>query len=253
MKGTRIARALLAACALFGTGCGTSRAVGLSDASFLPKQTRPLVCIQAKDGRTAKLVEGEAGGHPAVRVDGLVLGYSATLDQPVDVAGSRVFAGQECQWGGIMGPRPVCSGAIVEASGEQRVVVYWMRFLTSPDLVVDSVPALLAERGQTLGILRQINLDGPTFAAFSELASSRGKAATERTSVMVAGAVAVGAGETAKKDKVVKAGAELMSVGQGMSIDDDDRPHVEKHPALAPVFQALHDVTVVCVAGPPAG
>ena len=227
--------------------------MGLSDASFTPKKTFPLVCIQAKDGRTAKLLEGEAGGHPAVRVEGLVLGYSATLDQPVDVAGSRTFAGQECQWGGIMGPRPVCSGTILAAQGERRVVLYWMKFLESPALVVDSMPALLAEHEQTLSVARQIDLDGPTFAAFSELASSRGKAATARSSVIITGAVAAGAGATTHKEKVENAGKELMKVGASMEIDDDDRPHVEKHPALSPVSQALHDVTVLCVAGPPAG
>jgi hypothetical protein len=208
-----------------------------------------MACIQKQDGRTTTLTEGDAGGSPAVALSGVVLGFSATLDESVDVEGMQVFAGQKCSWGGVMGPRPICETALVTKRGAQRVVLYRQKFLDSPALVAPSTPALVGEwkNNQVLAALRLVDLDPPTTAAFAELATNRGRQATGRSAVMIAGAAAVGAGQVKHNTEVTKGGKELMAIGAAMPIDDDDRPIVDKYPSLLPVFQALSEATVVCV------
>ncbi|HVY49487.1 MAG TPA: hypothetical protein VHB21_26525 [Minicystis sp.] len=238
-----------AALAALAAGCGSSRVVGMTDASFAPKASVPMACIQKRDGRTTTLAEGDAGGRPAVSVSGVVLGFSATLNDRVDVDGMQVFAGQKCSWGGVMGPRPICETAIVTENGAQRVLLFQQKFFASPAVLPASTQALVDDwKGRNvLATLRLVDLDPPTQAAFLEVATNRGHQATARSAVMIAGAVAAGAGQVEHKAELKKDGKELMAIGAAMPIDDDDRPIVERYPKLLPIFQSLSQATVVCV------
>jgi hypothetical protein len=262
-------RVLCVAFGLVASGCGAQVKVGMTKQPVTPQRAVPLVCIENQDGRAAKFLEGEVQGRPAVQLDGVISNHlSATLNEPVDVDGARIFAGQLCARGGlfaIFGSRPVCAGYMVVKDGERRVVAAWDSILQAqgaavdPTFVADSPQALVQEWSKRglLAKLQLVKLDAASFKAFAELSKARSDAATVRrvtnALVMGAGAAAAGVGQAKHNEGLIKAGKKTMDLGRQIDfdIDDDDRPYIDKHPELLPLLKALVDVHVLCVGGAP--